>query len=546
MLNIITGRTGSGKTRYIRISAAEIAEKESGKTVIIVPEQFSFETERGMLELLGNEKINNIEILSFSRFAERLLSDYCKMSKRTVDDGMRAALMSIAIETLEDKLTVFSRYRRHPALIGELLSFYREMKKSCITSEQLLTLSNTVSKDSFKRKLVELSLIFDCYGAVMKQSFGDDCAYLDELYELLGEVDYFSGKTVFIDAFSGFSAQEYNIIERIMKQADDLFITFCCDTEKNNQRYELFYNAAVEIKKLKSIASRSGVKIAPEKRLFCDRKYKAEALNILEENLFSPSHTSFAGGCDGITLAPCRSEADECDAVAAEIKRLIRTENYRYRDIAVIERTSGSYRGALTSSFRKYGIDCFLDSRQPVSAQPLMVFMLALFDILTEGFSTETVLRFLKTGLYGFTVEETALLEDYCLTWNIRQSQWQSEWTGNPDGYGVEFNDDSREKLEMANSLRTRIVAPVISLKSRITDTDGETVSRELFMFLRRIHADESLKELVKTLRENGETDLANEQDRIWKMLVDIFDGLYFAVGKSAVTLTVTESFLRL
>ena len=68
MLNIITGRTGSGKTRYIRNLATESAKNESGKAVIIVPEQFSFETERGMLELLGNEKINNVEFIYVFRY----------------------------------------------------------------------------------------------------------------------------------------------------------------------------------------------------------------------------------------------------------------------------------------------------------------------------------------------------------------------------------------------------------------------------------------------------------------------------------------------
>ena len=82
MLNIITGRTGSGKTRLIRSMASEIAGKVADKVIIIVPEQFSFETEKGMLQLLGNEKINNVEILSFSRLGERLLSQYGKLDKK--------------------------------------------------------------------------------------------------------------------------------------------------------------------------------------------------------------------------------------------------------------------------------------------------------------------------------------------------------------------------------------------------------------------------------------------------------------------------------
>ncbi len=537
MLNIITGRTGSGKTRCIRNLAAEIAENSSGKAVIIVPEQFSFETERAMLTILGNEKINNVEILSFSRIAERLLSDYGKLSKKTADDGTRAVLMSLAIETLEDKLSAFNRYRKSPALISNLLDFYREMKKCCIEGSELAQLSEKVKKQSFAKKLNELSLIFECYEALITQHFQDDCSYLDLLYDLLGEVEYFNGKTVFVDAFSGFSAQEYKVLERILSQAEDCFVTFCCDTSKNNDRYELFYNAQTEIKKLKNTARRANVKIAPEKVLYANRQYKVEPLNVLEENIFTSNGVKYTENADCITLMPRRSKTDECDAVAAEIKRLVREENYRYRDIAVIERSEGEYKNELVSSFRKYGVACYEDNRQPILTQPLMVFVLALFDILVDGLQTETILRFLKTGLFGFTVEEIALLEDYALVWRISPSQWRNEWIGNPRGFGVEFTDDDKKTLEEINKLREKVVAPILALKKRMSDANGETISRELFTFLRTCGVDENLKNFVSVLENNGETDLALEQGRIWRILAEISDSLYSATGKSAMSI---------
>ena len=535
MLNIITGRTGSGKTRYIRSLAAQSAQEEKGKTVIIVPEQFSFETEKGMLSLLGNEKINNVEILSFSRLAERLLTDYGRLDKKIADDGTRAVLMSLAIETLEDKITVFNRYRKSPALISELLNFYRELKKCCIPVSQLQELSKKVKKATFSQKLAELSLIFDCYEALLNQKFSDDCMLFDMLYDLLGEVRPFAGKKVFVDAFSGFSAQEYKILERIISTADETYVTFCCDTQKNNGRYELFYNAQTEIKKLKAFAKRTGIKIAPEKILYSKREFKAEPLNVLEENLFSERGFVYGETADCISVMPCRTVAEECDSVAAEIKRLAREEGYRYRDIAVIER-GGAYKNELLSSFRKYGIDYFEDDRQPVLNQPLMAFMTALFDLMIDGFGTETVLRFLKTGLYGFSALEIAAVEDYSFTWRINGSDWANEWTENPDGFGVDFTEENKKELEKLNALREKIVGPVLSLKNKITDTDGETVSAELFAFLRRAGIDENLKYFTNVLAEGGETDLSIEQGRIWRILADILDSLYSALGKTAVS----------
>lgn len=537
MLNIITGRTGSGKTRYIRSLAAEIAENTSGKAVIIVPEQFSFETERGMLEILGNRKINNVEVLSFSRIAERLLSDYGKLTKKTADDGTRAVLMSLAIETLEDNLTVFNRYKRFPQLINEILDFHREIKKCSITNEQLGEFANCVVKSSFSTKLNELSMIFSCYDVLLSQNFCDSCDYLDMLSELLDEVDYFKGKTVFLDAFSGFSGQEYNVIEQIMRQADDVYVTFCCDTSKNNKRYELFYNAACEIKKLKAIANKISIKIAPEKVLYANKEYKKDELNFLEENIFTSNEKVYDGEANAITVIQCRTKTEECQVVAAKIKKLIRTESLRYRDIAVIVRNEEDYKKDLASAFRKYDINCFHDNRQPVNTQPLIVFVKCLLDILAKGFETETVLRLLKTQLYGFTVEEIALLEDYCLIWRVRASMWKNEWKDNPNGFGEEFDDYSKETLAKINSLRERIVGPVLALKNKIKNADGETVSRELFAFLRNAKIDDNLKTFTEFLKNSGEIDLALEQGRIWRLLTEIFDSLYFALGKTTVSI---------
>ncbi len=520
----------------IRSMAAEIAENNPGKAVIIVPEQFSFDTERGMLSVLGNIKINNVEVLSFSRIAEKLISQYGKTDKKTADDGIRAVLMSRAVEALEGEISIYNRYKKYPALIRELLDFHREIKKCSISNQQLAEVSSKVKNTSFSSKLSELSLIFDCYDSLVSDKFIDSSDFLDMLYELLWDVEYFKGKTVFIDAFSGFSAQEYNIIEQILRQADDVYVTFCCDTARNSGRYELFYNTAVEIKKLKSIANKINISVASEKYLESNKKYKKDELNFLEENIFLSDGKIYDKNAAAITVIPCRTKTDECKMVASEIKRLVRNEKLRYRDVAVIVRNEENYRKDLASAFRKYDIDCFHDNRQPVDTQPLIVFMKCLLDILVKGFETETVLRLLKTQLYGFTVEEIALLEDFCLMWKVRSSDWRNEWIQNPEGFGEEFDELSREKLSHINSLRERVAGPLTALRNKIKYSDGATFTKELFAFIRNAGIDKNLQSFAANLLENGENELAAEQGRIWKLLTEILDGLYSALGNSKIS----------
>ena len=248
------------------------------------------------------------------------------------------------------------------------------------------------------------------------------------------------------------------------------------------------------IKKLKAIANKIGVKIASEKVLYSKKEFKKDELNFLEEALFSNENKVYEQSADAITIIPCRTKTDECNTVAAEIKRLVRTEKLRYRDIAVIVRHEENYKKDLASAFRKYDIDCFHDNRQPVDTQPLIVFLKCLLDILVKGFETERVLRLLKTQLYGFAVEEIAILEDYCLMWKIRPSMWRDEWTDNPNGFGELVTEQSEELLDNINALRQRVVVPISALKKKMQESDGELMSKSLFAFLQKNKVDENLK----------------------------------------------------
>ena len=162
----------------MRSLAAESARQGEGKTVIIVPEQFSFETERAMLRLLGNGEINNVQVLSFSRIAERLLEEHGKLSKPVADDKTKTVLLSLAVESVSDSLIHYAKAAGSVTLNRELLDFYRELKKCRITPDDLEGFSALVKKKTFAQKLSELALIFNCYEAMLSERFEDDWDYL--------------------------------------------------------------------------------------------------------------------------------------------------------------------------------------------------------------------------------------------------------------------------------------------------------------------------------------------------------------------------------
>ena len=70
MLQFVLGRAGSGKTEYVRRLLANRARAGEGPSMLLVPEQYTFETEKAMLRLAGPVGGNAIPVYSFTRLAE--------------------------------------------------------------------------------------------------------------------------------------------------------------------------------------------------------------------------------------------------------------------------------------------------------------------------------------------------------------------------------------------------------------------------------------------------------------------------------------------
>ncbi|MEG0546624.1 MAG: PD-(D/E)XK nuclease family protein [Oscillospiraceae bacterium] len=538
MFHLILGRNGSGKTEYIReLFANKLLSGEKGY-VIIVPEQFSFETERDMLKRIGADKMLNLEVLSFSRLAETILEKHKKNKNPRIDNGMRAVLMNMALEGLTDNLEIYKKYIGRPNLIETLLTFSSEIKQCNISPLDLTEVSNNMEDCHLKRKLYELSTIMSMYDAMVQQSYFDDLDAMTELSTVLDELDYFNKKTVAIDAFSGFTKQEKDIISKIFKGADETYITFCTDkANKDKNEFSIFQNIGEEIAELKNIANENNIKI--EKPLILENKKddKPAELIFLEKNIFRTKKEEFKDDANAITICAASNNAEECDFVARTIKKLLREEHLRCRDIAVIERQKDTYDRELTASFKKFDIPFFEDNRQPIDTQPLMIYVRTLLLMAGDStISTEELMRHLKSGLSQCTVFEIGMLQNYVVLWNINGAAWKKDFTGNPKGYGYEMDEKCEQELKNLNELRKRIIAPILAFKRDFKDLDGEGKSKQIYDYLISSKADKALKEFAIDLGKNGNEHLKIEQNRIWEMLMDILGKLAGAIGERVIT----------
>ncbi len=497
MLKFVLGRACSGKSRYIVEAAAK--ESMNSKVMIIVPEQFSFETERAVLH---TEKYNNdnISVTTFTKLYHEVsaLTGFGRLP--VMSDGERAIITDMAIKSCSDRLTVFSRFADYPDFCLEIADVIRDIKFADITADELNKVGNKLS-GACGAKIRDIATILSAYDALIFEKYIDSSDYLTRLYNLLLDLDFFKDKKVFFDSFTGFTGQQYKIIKNIIEYSDETTFSFCTDDIKNED-ISIFYNINESARKIVSIANE--LKVAVDTPLLLEKNfYSSDTLKHLEA-MFAKDENCNEKNNGSLKIYSCSNPKEEVYAATSLIKHLVDKENYRYRDFIVVARNADDYKNYFEVFSKKNGIQCYYDKKVNLCDTFLYAYLNSLIQI-SLSYSTENILNFIKCGFNDFAENDIYALEDYIFVWGITGSDWSSEWQMHPKGLNeTTFYPDDTETLSLINALREQVNSKLTTFRKAFFG-DAKTRVEALYNFIKKENAD---KYLAKTcLKYEAEND---------------------------------------
>lgn len=530
MLQFVLGRAGSGKTEYLRRLLADRSLSGFGGTVMIVPEQYTFETEKAMLRLAGPVRGNAIPVYSFTRLAEAVFRKEGGAVGRRLSDGGRRILMASAIEACQDRLEVYAAAAKSGRVTDVMLTAVNEMKMCGISPEELGHTARDLGGSGLGKKLSELSLLYHTYDALVAASYLDSRDDLTRLSQALETSSFFEGCTVAVDSFEGFTAQEVAVLTQIMRRADQVIVSLCTDG-LDHTGTGLFALVDRTLHRLSAAAAENGVSVQPPVMLTGAPRFQNENLKLVEAQLFCAGETMTSPDHEGITVFEARDPYEEAEFVAATIRRLVTQEGWRYRDFSIICRSPERYYGCLDAALKKRDIPCFVSQPARVDGEPVTRFVLGAFEAVLGGYPTEALLEMLKTGVSGFTAEEISSLENYAYLWKIGGTGWRQEFVRHPQGFGREFAPEDTQELARLNQLRQRLISPLERFAARTKDATGSEISQAAYMMLMAYGMEENLPAYCLALEEAGEDALAKKQLRVWDLLMEILDQMRAILG---------------
>ena len=538
LFQLILGRAGSGKTYEVRRLLMQKVRTGEKKLLLLVPEQISFENEKAMVNVLGSKGGRVLEITTFTRLVDFVFRRVGGFAGTRLDDGARNMIMSLAIEQVRPYLDLYKRHSDKEEFIKLMVDAIREFRTCGVSKSDVDSVINEIDSVVLKAKLKETLMIMSAYDALVGQAYLDPFDDLTHLYDVLLQNSVFEDYVVVVDSFDGFTCQEMKVLECMMTQAKEFYVTLCTDSYYwTEEDFDLLSPVRKTAHELVKMAQKNCVDVLEPIKLESTYRFCENGMSVLEKNIFQARKNTYDQECKDVTVFNARDIYDEVDYVARTIRKLVMKENVRYREIAIISRTTENYVNVIDNVFKKYDVPVFIERNEKIIFKPLMNLVLTALDVMTSNFRSEKIFKFLKTGLLPFSVEETSVLENYVLLWKLDNLDWTSDFELHPRGFVDKFTENDVESLSLINSIRLRVIEPFLNFKESLTQKSGTEISKSLYDLLLRFHVEKNLIKMFKYFNSMAQKKLADEQIRLWDLLMSILDQMSKILGDKPISL---------
>lgn len=541
-LQLILGSAGSGKSHYIYEKIIEESiQRPDENFLILVPDQFTMQIQIEMAKRHPRGGLLNIDVSSFTRLAYRLFMETgCQLPPVLEDAGKTMVLKRVA-QKKKNSLQVLKSQILRPGYIREVKSMLSECMQYDIQPEDLTEVGNRLEGNSLLQgKLQDLEILYRGFQEFLAEHYVTTEEVLDHLCRIIPEAESMHRTTIVLDEFTGFTPIQNRLLGTLFTHCPKVYITLTLDATEDplgkNRLHRLSWMTKKTIVGVCRTARETKTEIEDVIRIQPsdhDRYDDRTDLRFLEQHLFRFDRKVYTQTPSHIHAFACDHPAAEMEEISRRIIRLVREEGYRYRDIAVITGDMESYGWEAVRAFEKAGIPCFLDQRRHVLGNPLVECIRAVLAVESTSFSSESVFRYLRTGLVDLTADEVDQLENYCLALGVRgKNVWGERFT-------VHSRQMDPGEVPQIEALRARVMEHLqpFTEKMHSKNRTVKTCCVALYDLLVALNAQQKLETQKQKFEEENEAALAKEYAQIYRAVMDLMDKMTEILGDEPISI---------
>ena len=435
MLRFCFGASGAGKSTGL---IEEIIKRSFNNTgndfLLIVPDQFTMQTQKDVVRMHPSHAIMNIDVLSFGRLSHRVLEETSKSSFSVLDDVGKSLVLRRVADILGDRLPVIGGNMHKPGYIDEVKSTISEFMQYGIGDEALAILEEkSSSKAALNSKIKDLRLLYGEFLRYIQGKFITTEETLDILCKAIPKSPLLKDSVIVFDGFTGFTPIQYRVIKELLRVSKEVCVSLTIGPNENPyagsfEEQELFMLTKKTVRDLEKIeyelckeagaisqgsldfeawrnirndemskkASGGDIFIRDEKVM---RLKDNPPLAFLEQNLFRYNSCKYSKEQDSIQIFETQTTEEEVRRTMMKIRSLVRDEGYAYRDIAVMCGGLSSYGNLVKRAARKFDIPVYIDQNTGLLLNPFIEYITSAINIVISGYRYEDVFHYMKKAV---------------------------------------------------------------------------------------------------------------------------------------------------
>ena len=548
-LRFYFGPSGSGKSHRIYEEIMQRAAQEPGRNfLIIVPDQFTMQTQKDLVMRSDRGGILNIDVLSFGRLSHRILEEVGTKEMPVLDDTGKSLVLQKIAADLKEQLPAMGSLLHKQGYIHEVKSAISEFMQYGISTQDMDKLIASAEKrGALAMKLRDLKTLYRGFQDYIKDHFITTEETLDVLRRSLAKSKILPDSVVVFDGFTGFTPIQNRLIQELMRVCAETIVTVTIGAEEDpyqpDGEQKLFHLSKKTVADLVKLAAEAEVERGED--VFVkggiNRFTEAPALCYLEQNLFRYQYEPYTEKQQELCMFEALSPREEVHQTALYIRNLIREQEFNYRDIAVVIGDLEGYASYVETEFGQLEIPCFIDRTRGIVLNPMIEYIKSALQLYIKDFSYDTVFHFLRSGMVDISREEIDELENYVIRTGARGYRTYSRlFTRRTEemqqGSGQDDTERVEETMERLNRIRQQFADTVEILHMAPRAKAGEYVDH-LYDFLEQNQVQQKLLNYQQQFEQEGDLAKAREYAQIYRLVMDLLDQIYELLGEEEISL---------
>ena len=570
MLRFCFGASGAGKSTRIYEEIINRSMDDPGTDyLIIVPDQFTMQTQKDVVKMHPSHAIMNIDVLSFGRLTHRVFEETGHGSFSVLDDVGKTLVLRLVADMLGERLPVLGGNMHRPGYIDEVKSTISEFMMYGIGDEELLLLEEkSIRKGALYSKLKDLRLLYSEFLKYIEGKYITTEETLDVLTRALPKSTLIRDSVIVFDGFTGFTPIQYRVIKELLALSKELIVSLTIDPRDNpyaesfgeQELFMLTKKTVRDLERLEFDVQRENGSTITDFSVFRQLRHQEmakgslqgdifikdetnarhrgnDALLYLERSLFRYKNAPFTGDNNSVFIYEATNLAEEVRQTMIGIKDLVRTKGYAYRDIALVCGSLEAYGEQIDRAAKRFDIPVYVDQNTSIMLNPFIEYITSALNIVISGYKYEDVFHYMRSGLTSFDMADTDLLENYVRSLGIRgEKAWEDKFLRRMPKRFKKYADPKKrsekdlQDLEKLEGMREAINSHLSGL-FKVKNATAKEIIKALRAVIDNNNSREKLEGYKQRFEAEGNLKKAREYDQIYNKVMALFDQIEGLIG---------------